>query len=223
MPFKKFSKIVDTSSRESMIGFLTGHFMYYTGMSWHHAKSFANDVKITHLGLSNKETDALFELIQADDGYESADWLIDEFDREHGWEYQVGFNGRSDGYLVLYRGEVSPTQYMSYCTKCGQRNYTSVADTGTRCGACGLESRVDFDFPPTQKVKLGPVDQDCDYSEWSDEELAERVRLVCDFDRLCDDIITAALEDASNGVEECIEYEPVRKTRKKVANGVDME
>lgn len=32
------------------------------------------------------------------------------------------------------------------------------------------------------------IDQNEDFEDWSDEDLKERVELVCKFDRLCDDI-----------------------------------
>jgi predicted RNA-binding Zn-ribbon protein involved in translation (DUF1610 family) len=34
-------------------------------------------------------------------------------------------------------------EHKSVCTSCGQRNFTSVKETGTKCGRCGEASRID--------------------------------------------------------------------------------
>ena len=49
--------------------------------------------------------------------------LMDAFAEAHNYRWQAGMNGRSGGYLVLYQGETKLSQYKSYCTCCGQRNY----------------------------------------------------------------------------------------------------
>ena len=48
--------------------------------------------------------------------------LMDNFAAEHNYRWQVGMNGRSGGYLVLYQGEITPSGYKSFCTSCGQLN-----------------------------------------------------------------------------------------------------
>lgn len=81
-------------------------------------------------------------MMQLEDFYADINYLIEEFDEANNYEYQAGFNGRSGGYLVLYRGGRKQT-HKSICTACGQRNFQSTEENGKKCGRCGQDSRVD--------------------------------------------------------------------------------
>lgn len=89
-------------SRKEMIAFLKNHYRYYTMNPWNANTSYANIVKIPNLGLLPDIKSGAYDFICAEcPEYESAvSDLIDEFRCETA--YDVGFNGRSDGYIVLY-------------------------------------------------------------------------------------------------------------------------
>ena len=95
---KKFYRKVDKSSNKKMFEFLKEHFTYYTMNSWNGLKSIANNIKIYKLGLIGDEFKAL-EILEADD-YFTINSIIETWEQEHPG-YNVGFNGRSGGYLVL--------------------------------------------------------------------------------------------------------------------------
>ena len=120
------------------------------------------------------------------------------FSVAHNFRWQAGFNGRSGGYLVLYQGDLRPSEYRSYCTCCGQRNHRSVADTGNLCGACGNPTRVDYRIPPKQPIIFPGrgTDMDDDYEEWSLSKLRDRVKLVQKLDSLADDLVSQAIHMA---------------------------
>lgn len=84
--------------------------------------------------------------------------------------------------------------------QCGQRNYTSTAQTGNVCGNYGKESRVDFVSPPMQAITFPGrgVDMDADYEDWPMNQLRERVILVQELDQLADDIVAEAVWLAQN-------------------------
>ena len=107
---KTFSTKVDLRSRKAMTEFLLNHFRYDTMNSWNCSTSYAANVKIYNLGLSRVESDKLYELIETDDFYDEINWLIHDFEVEHDHLWRVGFNGRSDGYLVLYEGYKKPSE-----------------------------------------------------------------------------------------------------------------
>lgn len=209
-----FSKRVDKRSRAEMTAYLAGHFRYYTMHSWNRSTSYACNMKLYNLGLDREVADKLWDMIQVPDFYDQLNELIEDFNRQHNYQWQVAWNGRSGGYLVLYQGGSEPSEYRSYCTHCGQKNYTSVAKTGTRCGVCNKETRVDYMNPP-MKIFTYPgrgVDMDEDYEEWSICELQQRTELVQEFDRLADDIVAEALHIAQNhSVEERVVYMPTTK------------
>jgi hypothetical protein len=89
---------VDITNDKQMFNFLRDHFTYYTCNSWNGLRSIANNVKIYNLGLSGDWCVAL-SLLEADD-YDTIGMLIHDWEREHPG-YDVSFNGRSGGYLVL--------------------------------------------------------------------------------------------------------------------------
>ena len=196
---KTFTKAVDMRSREAMTEFLKEHYRYSTANSWNLSTSYANCVKITQLGLDEKIISALLDMMSVEGAYEEVNAILHEFGERYNWLWQAGFNGRSGGYLVLYQGDAKPSNYKSYCQFCGQDNFTSVKETGTKCGRCGRETRVDYKVP-LMDVSVFPgrgTDQNEDYEEWSMTDLKNRVSLVQEFDKLCDDVIAFAVEMAS--------------------------
>ena len=91
---------VDICSAKSMHDFLHNHFNYYTMNSWNGLKSIANNVKIYNLNLEGDQWKALERLEITD--YSVVNDLIDSWENDHP-EVKIGFNGRSGGYIVLYR------------------------------------------------------------------------------------------------------------------------
>lgn len=221
MPSKKessdqhlFFKRVDKRSRAEMTAYLSGHFRYNTMHGWNRSTSYACNMKLHKLGLDRETTDKLWDMIQVPDFYDQLNDLIENFNQRHNYQWQAAWNGRSGGYLVLYEGGSEPSEYRSYCTHCGQRNYTSVAKTGTQCGVCSKEARVDYIEPPIRTFTYSgrSVDMDEDYKSWSIYELQQRTELVQEFDQLADDIVAEALYIAQNhSVEERVVYMPTTK------------
>ena len=209
--WRLFSKRVDKRSRAEMTAYLSGHFRYNTMNSWNRSTSYACNMKLYKLGLDRGTEDKLWDIIQVPEFYERLNERIEDFNWQHNYLWQAGWNGRSGGYLVLYQGGTKPSGYRSYCTKCGQKNYTSVAETGNWCGVCNEEARVDYIKPPMQIFSFPgrDVDMDEDFEDWSLYELQQRTELVQEFDRLADDIVAEALYIAQNhSVEERTVYMP---------------
>lgn len=191
----KFFEKVDFRSRKAMTEFLTEHFRYSTMNSWNGSTSYANCLKIHHLGFPPEILDQLFGMIQIDDFYYEINELIDIFGESHAYSWQADFNGRSGGYLVLYQGGLEPSGYQSRCYECGQLNYKSVKETGSNvCGKCGTKARVDFKEPHMRRwTKPGlSTDQYEDFSDWDMSDLRDRVKLIQEFDLLCDSIVDYA-------------------------------
>lgn len=207
----KFFQEIDKRSRAAMVSFLQNHFRYSTANSCNRSTSYANKMKVYNFGLDRDIENKLFDFVQCEEFYCPLRDLIDEFGEEHQYEWQAGFNGRSGGYLVLYQGFTKPSEHKSYCTSCGQKNFTSTTETGTRCGRCGQDTRIDYKTPPMQ-IGTYPgrsTDQDEDFEYWTMDDLRDRVRLIQDFDTLCDDIVATAVEMTETmEVEEIEEYIP---------------
>ena len=193
---RQYFKQVDLRSRKAMTSFLEDHFRYPTMNSWNNSTSYANNMKVYKLGLPADMEEKLYQMLDVNEFYEELRYLIDEFDESHNYLWQAGFNGRSGGYLVLYQGFAKPSEYKSYCRKCGQKNYKSITENGNKCGRCGAEARIDFIKPPLQ-IGTYPgksTDMDEDFEEWDIYSLRKRVKLVQEFDRLCDDLLARTVE-----------------------------
>ena len=197
---KQFYQPVDMRSRKAMTDFLSHHFRYNTMNSWNRSTSYACNLKIDRLGLDFEVINKLFDMIDTQEFFYAQQELRDAFGAAHDYRWQVRMNGRSGGYLVLYQGNQRPSQYKSFCICCGQKNYTSVSETGAQCGACHRETRIDYDAPPTE-ITVYPyrsTDDGEDYEEWSMHQLKERVRLVQELDRLADALVQQAVTMAQN-------------------------
>lgn len=216
---KSFIKKVDLRSRDEMINYLSSHFRYNTMDSWNCSTSYANNVKIYNLGLSKEDEDKLYELINVREFYGRLQALFYEFGKKNNFLWQVGFNGRNNGYIVLYQGYAKQSDYKSFCTACKQKNYKTVEETGNcNCGRCGKKTRVNFDVPPME-YGIYPgrqTDMGEDFKDWDICTLRERVKLVQDFDRFCDKILSEVRNILDNFVvEEDVIYIPqkIKKLR----------
>lgn len=205
---KKFSKKVDLRSRKAMAQYLSNHFRYDTARGWNSSTSYAHNMKLYNLGLSSEQVDKLYDLLDCEGIFGEIDDMLCAFGMSHDYMWQAGFNGRSGGYLVLYQGGKKASEWKSYCTSCGQRNYQSTSENDCRCGRCGQETRKDFQKPPMQTFAypMRGTDMDEDFEDWSMEALRKRVRLIQEFDRLADDIAEHAAYMAENYTVEEEEY-----------------
>ena len=101
---KKFFQEVDKRNRKEMIEFLSNHFRYNTMNSWNRSSSYANKMKIYTLDLPKEIEDKLWEMLNVEEAW----FYINQHIRDYKLNgflpdgYDVGFNGRSGGYLVLY-------------------------------------------------------------------------------------------------------------------------
>lgn len=110
-----FETQVNRQSPTEMIAFLSGHFRYDTMNSWNKSTSYAHCVKLHHdLGLPSDIDDAKYNMAFNDEWCAHMNDLIDQFDKAHNQKWQVRTNGRSDGYLVLYRGDIKNGKTVCY-------------------------------------------------------------------------------------------------------------
>ena len=188
-----FYKNINLKKRGEMIAFLTKHYRYHTLNSWNRSTSYANNIKLYNIEKpADIDNDTWWQLLELTEWQEKLSDSLADFGRSHNWLWQAGTNGRSGGYVVLYQGGIQPSGYKSYCTHCGQLNYQAVPDNQTGiCGRCDARARVNFQKTHMQ-IFTWPgkdIDMDEDFRDWSTDDIRDRVKLVKDFDRLCDSIV----------------------------------
>lgn len=86
---------------------------YNTMNSWNNSTAPAFNLKIYNViprDLQNK----VFELMESDSFYNNINMLISDFELENNYLWQAGFNGRSGGYLVLYKGGIKNNRKFCY-------------------------------------------------------------------------------------------------------------
>jgi hypothetical protein len=129
--------------------------------SWNRQESIANNVKLYNLGLKGDWSNVIKYLTDASDCGGLQDIIDGEmraFDEKYYPNYRVGFNGHSNGYLVLYNGDNNRSVLPDY-----------VADYD-----CYEDFKADLKDWNGYRVS--------DYKD----ELREAVQVVRDFDKLCD-------------------------------------
>ena len=93
-----------TRGRKAMIRYLAGHARYHTMNGWNQATSYAHCIKVDRLGLDSQTIGACLEMLEVSEAFAGFNRTLEEFGRRHQWRWQIGQNGRSGGYLVLYQG-----------------------------------------------------------------------------------------------------------------------
>ena len=153
---------VDISNTKSMWEFLHNHFTYSTMNSWNRLSSIANNVKLYKLNLEGDWTNVIKYLTDVGDcgGLQDIiDGEIMAFNEKYYPNYRVGFNGRSNGYLVLYNGD-NNRSVLPVCVD----NYDTYEDFKADCKDYG-ERVSGYDYLLRQVVEV-----------------------VRDFDKLCDNL-----------------------------------
>ena len=147
---------IDITNDRQMFEFLKGHFEYPTINSWNRLYSIANKVKLYDLGLSGDWCVALSLLENGE--YDTIRFIIHDWMAEH-HGYEVYFNGRCGGYLILKDIDCNDSILPE-----------SVFDNDTY-----------EDYKDWCRENYGSVKANRD-------ELVRFTKLVQDFDKLCDEL-----------------------------------
>ena len=187
---KRFYKKVDMRNKMAMSQYLENHFRYNTMNSWNRSTSYANCLKIHRLELPDEIQQKAWGMIECTEVYDVFNRLITDWADAQSWEWQIGFNGRSGGYLVLYRGGLDwKNAKTAKCDHCGKLTWHKQATPCTSEYCNGILHVLEKPEPQIFSQPGKPVDQDEDFSAWDIDSLRDRVKLVQEFDRLCDQIV----------------------------------
>jgi len=178
-------------ARDEMIAFLRYHFRYDTMNSWNKSTSYARNVKIYRLGLTHEQEMKAFEFIETSGALEYINQIMRDFEVDHDHKWQVGFNGRSGGYIVLYKGfKELDTHTKTICNHCGIRTGYAEEMPCKVSGCTGTLKKINRSLYRIGVYPGKGVDMDEDFEEWSDGALRDRYVLVKEFDQMADDCIS---------------------------------
>ena len=196
---KTFQEKVNTRVREAMISFLRDHPRYWTMNSWNRSTSYANCVKIYKLDLTPEQLENAWKMLDMPEVYDAIGDVMNEWSAAHDWRYQIGFNGRSGGYLVLYQGGLDwQNARTAQCDECCKLTWHK---QDTPCTSDGCDGTLRVLPKPRPQVVTYPgrsLDASGDFEDWTMDELRERVRLVQDFDQACDAAVTVFVDYCSS-------------------------
>jgi hypothetical protein len=88
--------------RAKMIEFLRDHQRYWTANSWNISTSYSARVKIYDF-VPRTLQDQAWQMLEMQDVFDCINDRLATFEEEHG--HRICFNGRSNGYLVLYNSK----------------------------------------------------------------------------------------------------------------------
>ncbi len=182
-------------TRKEMVAYLKNHFRYDTIRN--SGTSFAVNIKINRIEFPDQETrNRAWDLLDVEDAFFEFDEILSDFAERHDHQYQIGRNGRSGGYLILYDGGKKDTGHKSFCPACGQRNF-QVAKEGDVCGVC-KHPRTNLTHPIMQTYVTGNTvgDHYGEYDEWETYSLKHLVDIVWDFDKTVKAAIQAFIDYA---------------------------
>jgi hypothetical protein len=208
-------------TRKEMVDFLASHFRYDTMSSWNAATSYAKCIKLREFSITHDLHMKCYDFLDNDQAFEDFNDVLWMFELDHNYEWQIGRNGRSGGYLVLYKGGRKFSGYRSVCTACGQGNCLQIVDAITsdlpktdkhgeirysvdkRCGRCNADARVNQIVMQTYTSSGQSVDRHEDFEEWDDDSIKDRYNLVKEFDQACENACNSFLEFVkANTIEE---------------------
>ncbi|MBW2992750.1 hypothetical protein KY345_06045 [Candidatus Woesearchaeota archaeon] len=196
MRYKPFYGKVDIRKPKDMIEYLKGHFRYHTMNSWNRSTSYANNLKI-HKVIPGELQDVAYEIMNQGDVYNEINALLSDFAVEHEYEYQAGFNGRSGGYLVLIRGGYKMKRYFSDFSPDAPDDKRDYSDYYGGWYSHKEAKEMGTAYSSYKQVYTQPgkdIDMCAEYEDWDVEELRNRVKLVREFDRLCNDVVNLFVE-----------------------------
>lgn len=206
-----FIPSVDKRSRESMVEYLAGHFRYWTMNSWNLSTGWANNMKIDCV-IPDELQEQVFELIQTDEYWIEINALLRMYDLEHDYQYQVFFNGRSGGYLVMCKGGYKVDRIFTFedCKQYHGRDYADGYGWMSKEEAIekGLyrKERKTIYTAPGQGVDNY---ERCDFEAMTIDELREITDRVKEFDLLCNQVVQQTIDLAETcSVEVETIYEP---------------
>jgi len=171
--------------------------------SWNLSKAPAYNLKVYNI-INNDLQDKVFKLMDTEEFWNTINDFIHDFNIEHDYTWQAGFNGRSGGYLVLYRGG----KRTAYYTKEDFNNGTVYIKDGIGW----------MDYEEAKKLNL--VDRELTTSIFTQpgkeiENNEVPVEVLKYFRKLAISIVKEAEHMAKNATVEKEEYQ-VTKTRKVV-------
>lgn len=174
---------MENPSKKVILDFLNGHFRYWTMNCWNGSKSYAAKVKLYDF-VPKELMDQAFGMVDMPEVYAAINFILQEFAERYEYRYQIGFNGRSSGYMVLYQGGRKNPGYKARCNYCGKLTWYETEQSCKVSGCAGMLKKLTAPVYETytQPGKSMPDQDYRDIEDWDYEALYDLYQLIQDFD-----------------------------------------
>jgi hypothetical protein len=195
------------TSYKKMREYLSSHFRYHTMNSWNNSTSFAANVKLYRLGLPKELENTAYDMLEMRQPFTAIEYgPFRDFARKHDYYYQMEWNGRSGGYIVMIRGGKEQSDKTAQCDCCGKYTWhkeeipcTTQGCDGTLVPLTEEEKKNLFNIFTQPGNGIGEGDL-MDKEEYSNSDIEDLYNAVIDFDK--------AVEEAKKiFIKYCTEYE----------------
>lgn len=161
---------IDMRVKQNMIDFLQNHFRYNTLKSWNESTSYANCISLDAMAIPQEFQDpAVYDLLQ---GILKGDIVCYVWDNVI-IQTREDFLKKTD-YYIGFNGD--------------QSEYLVLYNTKT-------------DLATKERVMIPgmSIDQDADFEKWDMNKLRDRVKIIQEFDKTCDNLRNTLLDIVRNG------------------------
>ncbi len=179
-------------TKQQMTDYLRNHFRYDTMNSWNQATSYAVNVKLHRLKWKTPElANAAYEFLDIREAYDDCNAILRDFALRHDWQWQICFNGRSSGYLVLIHGGYKLLKIAPADMKPGDRHYSDRIGRWFDYEEARDKGWLGKDWKQIYTRPGMSVDHCETFDDWDMDALRVRVALVREFDNVCENAVRA--------------------------------
>lgn len=179
-------------TKQQMIDYLRNHFRYDTMNSWNQSTSYAANVKIHRLKWKTPElANTAYEFLEIREAFEDCNAILRDFAMRHDWRWQICFNGRSNGYLVMIHGGYKLLKMAPADMKPGDRHYSDRIGRWFGYEEAREKGWLGKDWKQIYTQPGKSVDEGESFDDWDMDTLRERVKLVREFDSVCGNAVLA--------------------------------
>lgn len=173
-------------SKMAMIDFLKNHRRYDTMNSWNCSTSYAHCVKVGQLHWKNPAL-ALkaYDFVDLSEAYDEVHEIHREFAEAHDWSWQIAFNGRSNGYLVLIQGGYTELIIAPANMQPGERAYSDRIGRWFDYEEARNNGWIGRKWKRIHTQPGKSLDRGETFEDWSMDQVLGRYRLVRTFDEAC--------------------------------------
>ena len=174
--------------------------------------SWANRVKMWDV-IPRDLHDKFLDLINTVEYWVNIDGILYDYGESNNWQWQAGFNGKSGGYIVMYRGHANKKRIFTF----EERKDMDYADgygwkTKEEAEELGLLNKE------ITRISMSTATVDGDFEDYDIGSLREAVARVQKFDKMCDEVVakTLTILKESDVVDEKYTIVKTRKVLKAV-------